>query len=98
MNFEVFGFDWDEGNIDKCCKHGVSIADIENIFRNNPRIAPDTKHSKQEQRLIAIGISKTNRPMFVAFTLRLLDSASYIRPISARFMHEKEVKSYEKNS
>lgn len=98
MKFEVFGFDWDTGNIAKCCKHGASIADIEMIFRNNPMIAPDNKHSAQEERFIAIGLSQNRRAMFVAFTLRESGSVALIRPISARFMHDKEVRAYEKNS
>lgn len=98
MKFEVFGFDWDAGNIEKCCKHGASIADIEMIFRKNPKIAPDNKHSGQEERFIAFGLSQNHRAMFVAFTLRENDGVSLIRPISARFMHDKEVIAYEKNS
>lgn len=97
INFDVFGFDWDVANIEKCCKHGVSIAQIESVFHHNPLIAPDIKHSKTEKRFIAIGLSQ-KRPMFVAFTLRNKDNYQIIRPISARFMHEKEVKAYEKNT
>jgi uncharacterized DUF497 family protein len=26
-------FDWDEGNRDKCQKHGLSVHDIESIFQ-----------------------------------------------------------------
>jgi hypothetical protein len=97
MSFEVSGFDWDDGNIKKCRKHGVSIADIENVFSKNPHIAPDSKHSTNEKRYIAIGLSENNRPMFVAFTIRNRNGR-LIRPISARFMHEKEVRAYEKSS
>jgi uncharacterized protein len=35
--------------------------------------------------------------MFVVFTLRKkVDSATYLRPISARYMHRKEIQQYEK--
>ena len=29
---EFDGFDWDDGNRDKCQKHGVSIGEIERLF------------------------------------------------------------------
>ena len=36
--------------------------------------------------------------MFIAFTLRKLDGTTLIRPVSARYMHRKEVARYEKSS
>jgi len=92
----VSGFDWDEGNREKCQKHGVSIAQIEDFFMNSPRIAPDSKHSDSEDRLIAIGRVKAGRPIFVAFTLRTKEGRRLIRPVSARYMHAKEMEAYEK--
>ena len=47
------GFQWDSGNIEKCQKHGVSIAEQENN--------------------------------------------TLIRPLSARYMHQKQVNTYEKD-
>ena len=70
MNLRVQGFDWDSGNRAKRQKHGVSIAEIEGLFRNAPRIAPDAKHSDDEDRLIAVGRTSAGLPMFVAFTIR----------------------------
>jgi len=29
----VAGFDWDDGNREKCCKHGVTREEIEGVFR-----------------------------------------------------------------
>ena len=66
----VQGFDWDGGNRAKCQKHGVSVAEIEALFMNAPRIAPDPKHSDDEDRLIAVGRTSAGLPMFVAFTIR----------------------------
>ena len=43
------GFDWDGGNRAKCQKHGVSIAEIEALFINAPRIVPDPKHSDDDE-------------------------------------------------
>lgn len=41
MNFDVVGFDWDDGNRAKCAKHGLSIADIESIFQSELAVDSD---------------------------------------------------------
>ena len=33
LNVQFDGFDWDEGNLVKCRKHGVTIAEIEEALR-----------------------------------------------------------------
>lgn len=97
---EVTGFDWDRGNQAKCQKHGVSIEAIESLFAQQVAIFPDDTHSEQEQRFRAVGWTKENRAVFVVFTLRCQDNEPdgdlLIRPISARYMHKKEIESYEK--
>ena len=98
MNVKVSGFDWDEGNRVKCQKHGVSIAQMEALFTVGPRIAPDPKHSAEEDRLIAVGRASGGRPLFVAFTIRTKSKSQFIRPVSARYMHAKEVAAYEKEN
>ena len=47
---EFAGFDWDQGNREKCQKHGVSIAEIETMFAGTVRVAPDPLHSVREER------------------------------------------------
>ena len=89
------GFDRDDANRLKCQKHGVPIAEIEAVFQSRFRVAPDTKHSATEDRFIAIGRTGTGRPLFVAFTIRVKGRQRFIRPISARYMHTKEIQSYE---
>lgn len=64
------GIDWDAGNLAKCQAHGVSIEEIESLFRGSPRAAPDPEHSVAETRYIAIGRTAGGRPLFVAFTFR----------------------------
>ena len=95
---QVQGFDWDGGNRAKCQKHGVSVAEIEALFMNAPRIAPDPKHSDDEDRLIAVGRTSAGLPMFVAFTIRTKNNRRLIRPVTARYMHAKEIAAYEKES
>jgi uncharacterized protein len=97
MNPQVQGFDLDDGNRAKCQKHGVSIAEIEALFMNAPRIAPDPKHSDDEDRMIAVGRTNAGRPVFVAFTIRT-KNRRLIRPVTARYMHAKEIAAYEKES
>jgi len=96
MNLQAGGFDWDDGNRSKCQKHGVSIAEIEALFQHGLRVAPDPKHSEDEDRLIAVGKTGTGRPLFVAFTMRTKEGRSLIRPVTARYMHAREIAAYEK--
>jgi uncharacterized DUF497 family protein len=96
MDFAATGFDWNYGNRDKCQSHGVSIAEIESIFRESIALLPDPRHSKAKERFKAIGRSAAGRHILVVFTLRKRGDAVLIRPISARYMHGKEIKHYEK--
>ena len=91
-------FDWDPGNRDKCLKHGVSIEEIEELFRSGPRVAPDPAHSDEEDRLLAIGRTAAGRALFVVFTLRMVGGEQMVRPVSARYMHSKEAAKYEQES
>ncbi|KIZ42978.1 MULTISPECIES: BrnT family toxin [Rhodopseudomonas] len=95
---ELFGFDWDRGNRTKCQMHGVSIAEIESLFTRQVRVAPDPVHSTHEERFKAIGTTEAGRYVFVVFTLRRRGSDTLIRPVSARYMHRKEVAHYEKET
>jgi uncharacterized protein len=96
MDVDADGFDWDAANRDKCQKHGVSIAEIEALLLESPRIAPDLRHSGNEHRLVAVGRNHLGRAVFVVFTIRLKDEKRLIRPLSARYMHRKEIEGYEK--
>jgi hypothetical protein len=89
---KIAGFDWDSGNWPKCGKHGVSRGEIERLFLGGQvLVVPDLKHTTlTESRHIAAG-RVDGRAMFVAFAFR----GDFIRPISARYMHEKEASNYE---
>ncbi len=91
---KISGFDWDSGNWPKCARHGVSKAEIESVFRNRPAIHPDPFPG--EERFRAIGRNDEGRFIFAVFMLRSAGSGILIRPISARYMHEKEIASYER--
>ena len=92
---QVDGFDWDDGNRAKCQIHGMSLIEIESLFALAPLVGPDPFDPEIERRWRAIGRTASGRPAFVVFTLRQVDGARLIRPISARYMHAKEVKRYE---
>jgi uncharacterized DUF497 family protein len=89
------GFQWDAGNWPKCGRHGLTKAEIEVVFGRGVAIAPDIRHSEAEERHIAIGRTADDKPVFVGFVLRTQDGRVLIRPITARYMHAKEVRRYE---
>ena len=74
---------------------GVSIAEIESVFRDEPRVGPDAERSKVEQRFRAVGRTKEGRHLFAIFSVRRRGSYILVRPISARYMHGKEIDAYE---
>lgn len=95
----VDGFNWDDGNREKCLKHGVTVEEIESAFQGGTlRVFPDPAHSASEARFLGIGLSASGRHVLVAYTYRELEKRRFIRPISARFMHAKEIKHYETQS
>lgn len=92
---EIAGFDWDKGNWPKCGKHGVTREEIEEMFLGTPAIQGDP--FPDEPRMRAIGKTAAGRYVFVVFTLRLVNGERKLRPISARYMHQKEINHYEKS-
>ena len=92
------GFDWDHGNRAKCQTHGVTLAEIESLFHRTIHVLPDPAHSVGEERFKAIGATDAGRMVFVVFTLRRRRDVTLIRPISARYMHRKEIAHYEKEA
>jgi uncharacterized DUF497 family protein len=87
------GFDWDMGNWPKCGEHGLSKSEIESVFRNGPQT--DADPSTVERRFRAVGRNDAGRHVFVVYSIRTRGGAQLIRPISARYMHAKEVRRYE---
>ena len=93
---KVAGFDWDEGNWPKCGKHGVSRTEIEEVLLGTPAVMPDP--FPEEPRMRAIGTTAAGRHVFLVFMLRQIDGETRLRPISARYMHQKEIAHYERPS
>ena len=93
----VIGFEWDEGNARKNERHGVSMAEAEQVFFNAPLLVlPDAKHSETERRFHTLGKTNEGRRLHISFTLR--DADQLVRVISARDMHRKERVIYEQAS
>lgn len=92
LRVAVAGFDWDDGNGDKCTVHGVGLDEAEQVFADGGvLILPDRRHSGTERRSYAVGRSTAGRFVFVVFTLRKRADRVLIRPISVRYMHRREV-------
>ncbi len=91
-------FDWDDGNRAKCQTHGVSPAEVEALFDRPVLVIPDEAHSRDERRLRAIGKTARGRSVFLVFTVRERGGKHLIRPITTRYMHRREVVSYEKEN
>jgi len=85
---DLEGFDWDEGNRGKNrVKHDVSDGECEEIFFNSPLLLmDDARHSDEELRFAAFGITDAGRILTVVFTVR----QQLIRVISARDVNKKE--------
>jgi uncharacterized DUF497 family protein len=96
MALRVAGFEWDKGNRNKCQRHGVSLETIERLFQRPLAVFPDPEHSGTEERFKAIGRTDDGSGVLIVFTLRGEEEDTFIRPISARYMHRKEVEHYEK--
>lgn len=92
---KITGFDWDKGNEQKNVKHGVTPAEAEQVFLNEPLVVlDDLKHNDTEPRFHALGQTSDGRLLHVTFTIR----TSKIRVISARDMHRKERTIYEQEA
>jgi uncharacterized protein len=86
-------FDWDTGNWPKCGKHGLAKADIEAVFTSGEK--PILDQTTDELRFRIVGPTPGGRMAFVVFTIRHREGSNLVRPISARYMHAKEIKRYE---
>jgi len=94
---KIIRFNWDNGNARKNEKHGVSMAEAEQVFFNAPLLLlEDLNHSNSEPRFHALGKTDETRLLHITFTLR--DDGEKIRIISAQDMHRKERNSYEQTT
>ena len=91
MDFSgLTGFEWDEGNLKKVFER-IEPSVAEMAFQGEPWVALSRRHSGAEKRWFLVN-KVVKRHVFVVFTIR----ENKIRIVSARYMHRKEVKFYEK--
>ena len=93
---KIVGFDWDDGNWPKCGKHGVSRTEIEHVLLGKPAVMADPHPG--EPRMRAIGRTEAGRHVFLVFVFRTISSQTRLRPISARYMHQKEIDHYKQQT
>jgi len=88
MNFE-----WDQGKAkSNQRKHGVSFDEAETVFYDeHALVIPDPDHSKDEDRFIILGLSRSLRELVVCHCYRGDDQ---IRIISARKADKAEAEDY----
>ncbi len=65
------------------------------MLDGDPFLYPDYDHSVNEERTVAIGTNRVGRLVFVIFTIRMSGLRELVRPVSARYMHRKEIQKYE---
>ncbi|MGL5117294.1 MAG: BrnT family toxin [Beijerinckiaceae bacterium] len=94
----MLGFQWDEGNWPKCGKHGLSRSDIEEVMQGEIAVLPDRTSKAIECRYNAVGKTAAGRNVFIVFTFRPTPDGIYLRSISARYMHFKEIAHYERQT
>jgi uncharacterized DUF497 family protein len=88
----LVGFEWDAGNRRKSeLKHGVAMAETQEVLLNDPLCQVDTRHSDDERRYVALGTTNEGRRLFISFMVR----RNRVRVISARPMSRKERAVYE---
>ena len=89
----IDGVQWDAGNWPKCGTHGVTRDEIEAVLRAGEPVVPDPNPS--EDRWRTVGRNEAGRHVFVVFTTRAVGRRMVLRPVSARYMHAKEIARYE---
>ena len=67
--------------------------EIEEVLSGTPAVMPDP--FPEEPRMRAIGTTAAGRHVFLVFMLRQIDGETRLRPISARYMHQKEIAHHE---
>ena len=88
-----YSFIWDAGIWPKCGKHGLSKLDIQFALNSARFVQESAGRAYGEQRFQAVCSTEDGANVFVVFVVR----NKKIRPISARPMHDKEVRKYDQD-
>jgi uncharacterized DUF497 family protein len=90
------GFDWDDGNLGKALRHGITDEEIEQVFFNHPIPDRQAHNSPTEHRWRALGETDDGRRLRVIFTFRTYNSERLVRPITALVMDQVQRRLYER--
>ena len=92
--YNILQFEWDPAkDTANQEKHGVPLVEAVSVFSDSSAGEfADPDHSREEERLLLLGISGRLRVLVVCFCLRRTGNA--VRIISARKANEQEEKEY----
>jgi predicted DNA binding CopG/RHH family protein/uncharacterized DUF497 family protein len=76
---EIEGFDWDDGNRDKCRKYGMTLVEIESVFGDAVVVLPDKENQAGEQRFRAIGRTATGRSALIVALCEIRAESGFAR-------------------
>lgn len=63
-------FDWDEANVDHIARHGVTPAEVEQAFGNDPLVVLTVHERSGEERVLCAGLTDVGRPLQFVYTIR----------------------------
>jgi uncharacterized protein len=95
MTYPQLSFEFDPGKAaSNLKKHGVSFDEAATVFADPlSSTLPDDQHSEDDDRLIIVGLSASQRLLFVVYT----EDDSHIRIIGARLVTAVEKQQYEQS-
>jgi hypothetical protein len=68
--------------------------EIEHVLSGEPAVMADRGEHVSETRYNAVGRNREGRHLFIVFVIRHDAGLTLLRPVSARYMHAREVMRY----
>ena len=63
-------FDWDDDNLEKVARHGITLEEIEAVFADPSRLSVPAYRVQGERRRAIVGATDEGRILFIVFTVR----------------------------
>ncbi len=63
-------FDWDAANVGHIARHGVTPAEVEQAFANDPLVVLASQKRQGEKRVLCAGLTDLGRPLQFVYTTR----------------------------
>ena len=83
-------FEWDDGNLEHIQEHGVTRIETEEALQGKGLVHVTMDVRSAEMRFLVLGLTKSQRLLSVAFTVR----GNSVRVVTARAASRKERKWY----